>query len=378
VQVGLQLPTGERVVESFAPRTSLWDVLQHFERSRSTTYTSAEDPKTSNYIQPILSFLNREISSNRELRNTTLDTLGLSAGSNGLMRLIMKPTDTKFMDFMAAEKLSLVQEMDDREKAEIDRNAKQEQHKKDQEEAQLRIAESQARFKAAEEEEEKKREHMRKLMLEEAVRVERERQVKEQADQIRVQQKQQKEEQDRMLRQQKVMEEHERARQESLRLAEEISSGKPSKSSNVMDNDAMDVSPVSSDPATTAPKEDKMEVDVVVPVWNRIPSEPLDRNPTAFAPSSAPFDGSQSTYSPSLLPGSFPCLQPFSQLIFRMISLRWTRQTLLAKPRSRPTRSAAKKMKSPSCGLRLFATESASRNTQSSRNVTSELDFQIG
>eukprot|EP01122_Echinamoeba_exundans_P007040 TRINITY_DN2084_c0_g2_i3.p2 TRINITY_DN2084_c0_g2~~TRINITY_DN2084_c0_g2_i3.p2 ORF type:complete len:463 (-),score=138.86 TRINITY_DN2084_c0_g2_i3:2739-4127(-) len=247
----------------------------------------------------MLSFLNREISSNRELRNTTLEILGLSGGSNGLMRLIMKPTDIKFMDFMAAEKASLLQEAEDREKAEHERNAKQEQLKKDQQDAQLRAAESQARFKAAEEEEEKKREHMRKLMIEEAVRIERERQLKEQAEQLRLQQKQQKEEQERMWRQQKMLEEQERSRQESLRLAEEIATGKASQPKNTVDKDAMDVAPVSSEPSTTTSgatnEEDKMDVDTpaVVPAWDRIPAEPLDRNPTAFAPSNAPFDGSQ-------------------------------------------------------------------------------------
>lgn len=294
---------------SFPPRTLLWDVLEEFGRQRSTTFTSAEDPKTSNYLQPVLSFLNREFSSNRDLRNTSLETVGLSPGSNGLLRLVMKPTDIKIADFMQMEKQSLLQEAEEREKLEQSRSAKQEQLKKDQEEVNQRAAEAKERVRQAEQEEQAKKDNMRKLYVEEAAKAERERQLREQEVQRRQQQKEQKEEQERMWRQQKMREEHERAERESLRLAEEISAGRPDKST---DEDKMDDSPVTTSTATPA-DADKMVVDYEaptaarIPVYNQIPSQPLDRNPTAFAPSNAPFDSSTGTKT---LP---PC---FSSLFF--------------------------------------------------------------
>lgn len=299
----MQLPEGERVVASFPPRTNLWDVLQHFERARATTFTTLENAKTGTYVQPVLSFLNREISTNRELRNTTLETLGLAPGSNGLMRLVLRQTETKFKEFLELDQQSILQEADEREKLDQMRAAKQEQQKKDQEMFQQREQEAKLRAKQAEEEEQAKRDHMRKLMAEEAAKIERQRQVKEQAEQMRQQQKAQKEEQERMWRQQKLIEAQEKQRMESERLALEIAAGSSQKSTA---NDAMEIVPKD---------DDKMDVDAApqqqqpssapaavtfASVFDQIPSEPLDRNPTAFAPSNTPFDASQSSFIPLL------------------------------------------------------------------------------
>lgn len=115
VSVALQLPESEaqgqsnaRLTDKFPSNTTLWLLLRKFEAgvaggaSVAHNFTARSAPSSSTgsgrlfYEQPVLSFLNREMSSFTDLQKT-LAQFGLNTGT-ALMRLSFKPTERPLED----------------------------------------------------------------------------------------------------------------------------------------------------------------------------------------------------------------------------------------------------------------------------------------
>jgi len=125
VLVALQLPEGGRVQASLPLSTRLWDVLLHFEQesdNRLNLTKRVAPAKTSeggDYLQPVITYLRREVGTIAELYKTTL--LGLGLDGNGLLRLAFRPSGKRLesvQDELEAVQASEQKYMEELEKAE--------------------------------------------------------------------------------------------------------------------------------------------------------------------------------------------------------------------------------------------------------------------
>jgi chemotaxis protein histidine kinase CheA len=113
INVALQLPEGAgRVVAKFPASVTLWEILKEFEKKPGNTegkFTQQQNEADHTYLQPTLGYMTKEISTNAELRSTTLFDLGLVKGS-GLFRLTLKKTNFGYEEFLQTDSASAVQE----------------------------------------------------------------------------------------------------------------------------------------------------------------------------------------------------------------------------------------------------------------------------
>jgi hypothetical protein len=118
VTIALQLPNGDRFQHTFSPKTTLWEVLQYCEKQLGLNLTkdsgvpegnSSTQKEISFYKQPVIIFTNKEFASNRELRMTTLQAMGLTKG-NGLLRFSFRLTNVPLKEFLEQDAISIQQE----------------------------------------------------------------------------------------------------------------------------------------------------------------------------------------------------------------------------------------------------------------------------
>ncbi|XP_038064272.1 tether containing UBX domain for GLUT4-like [Patiria miniata] len=96
VFIALQVESGERLQGEFAPPTSLWDILIHWEtKNESMTgklAASSQADDTGKAIHPVCIYLRQEIVGEAWLRATTLKSLGLTGGK-AIIRLNHRAVD---------------------------------------------------------------------------------------------------------------------------------------------------------------------------------------------------------------------------------------------------------------------------------------------
>lgn len=112
-RIVLQLETGERLQHSFAPSTSLWDILVHWESQDDSSHLGKlcmVDSCHSPPVQPICIYMVEEVIGEMALKDATLRKLGLSGG-NGIIRLVHRPID----DLVMAEILQNLEKENNRQ-----------------------------------------------------------------------------------------------------------------------------------------------------------------------------------------------------------------------------------------------------------------------
>jgi len=107
VNIALQTQK-ERLVAKFPASTSLWDILKHWEKEKGVNFTTDSDviPDSKDnvkvYMQPVITYTTKEITTNEDLRAMTLAKLGLIGGS-GLLRLCHKFTTVPIEVFLSMD-----------------------------------------------------------------------------------------------------------------------------------------------------------------------------------------------------------------------------------------------------------------------------------
>ncbi|KAJ3156651.1 hypothetical protein HDU86_003875 [Geranomyces michiganensis] len=105
VNVALQTPEGERLVDKFAISTTLWDVMRTWEaRNQNLNLTNRKGVvergllklKKDVYMMPVCVLMNKEFSTVESLQNTTLQQAGLSSGG-GVIRVLLRACDISEM-----------------------------------------------------------------------------------------------------------------------------------------------------------------------------------------------------------------------------------------------------------------------------------------
>ncbi|KAJ3157311.1 Tether containing UBX domain for GLUT4 [Geranomyces variabilis] len=105
VNVALQTPEGERLVDKFAIDTTLWDLLRTWEaRNQNLNLTNRKGVvergmlklKKDVYMMPVCVLMNKEFSTVESLQSTTLQQAGLSSGS-GVIRVLLRACDISEM-----------------------------------------------------------------------------------------------------------------------------------------------------------------------------------------------------------------------------------------------------------------------------------------
>lgn len=76
VSLGLQLESGERLVQDFPPSTSLWEVINHWEQTKSISLVDS----SSGDLLPVCVYMRSEVVGVPALQQTTLRSLGLTNG----------------------------------------------------------------------------------------------------------------------------------------------------------------------------------------------------------------------------------------------------------------------------------------------------------
>jgi tether containing UBX domain for GLUT4 len=280
VTIALQLPEGGRVQGVFNPQTSLWAIITHYEQNLKQNFTKNEGPvegskdKTPVYKQPVINFTNREIATNRELRATTLQALGLTKGS-GLLRFFFRPSNKSLQQIEEEEKV-------------IEEETKVREEEQEQVKKQIAEKEQDAREKRAQEEREKQQatsvyeeEERRKLQAREA-------ELKAEAERRAAVEKKRLEQLDEHERekaiQERVMFEKWKADKEKKEL--------DLRSKQLKDQEEWDAwvqgktTSTNTNSSTLSTSSDKMEIDEPIK-----PVQPLaDRQIKVLAPSNTPFD----------------------------------------------------------------------------------------
>ncbi|KAK9721800.1 hypothetical protein K7432_003122 [Basidiobolus ranarum] len=107
VNVALQMEEG-RLIQKFPTSVSFWDVLLSFEASSNrnltkktvkpaTGFSFGKSNKAEVYLQPVCVYLNQEFGTISALKNTTLQSTGITSG-NVLIRLIYRQTEKSLQD----------------------------------------------------------------------------------------------------------------------------------------------------------------------------------------------------------------------------------------------------------------------------------------
>ncbi|XP_061181046.1 tether containing UBX domain for GLUT4-like [Saccostrea echinata] len=114
VLIALQLEDGQRLQQTFSPATSLWDILQHWEKADSahTGNLCKMDPSHTPPIQTTCIYMREEVIGEVALQTMTLRKLGLTSGK-AVIRLVHRPVD----DTVMAEILDKI----DREKTKLEK-----------------------------------------------------------------------------------------------------------------------------------------------------------------------------------------------------------------------------------------------------------------
>jgi hypothetical protein len=290
---------------SFPSNTSIWNILKSVESEKKIALITASSSKKLKkgevinfYNQPVVNFLSTEITTNTDLRKTTLSSLGVKSGS-AVLRVRFKATEVPVKEFLAQDEILAGQEAEEAKLVE--------QKISDNKVAtQLRIQEETAR-RAEEAEQAKINEEIR---AQEARRAVEERQAQEQ---------------------EKFERDFAEAQRQSLAMNPSsshtpISTATASSSSHQEGQSATSSMDVDATHSPTPPQRKKFEVVVEPPgppgllktlleggmidedysrlhealrmrpdevaKANEIPSTPCDRTPVVLAPSSAPFDPS--------------------------------------------------------------------------------------
>ncbi|XP_062591287.1 tether containing UBX domain for GLUT4-like [Saccostrea cucullata] len=98
VLIALQLEDGQRLQHTFPPATSLWDMLQHWEKADSahTGNLCKVDPTHKPPIQTTCIYMREEVIGEIALQAMTLRKLGLTGGK-AVIRLVHRPVDDAVM-----------------------------------------------------------------------------------------------------------------------------------------------------------------------------------------------------------------------------------------------------------------------------------------
>lgn len=155
IQVAVTLESGRHIM-SFPSSTSIWNILKSVETDKkielltTTTVKKGKDGHKHNfYNQPIVNFMSTDLSTNTDLRKTTLAGLGVKSGS-AVLRVRFKVTDIESSEFFTLD-AALAQEEAEHAKITDQRvqDAKVAAQVRQQEEAERRIVEE-AERRAAE------------------------------------------------------------------------------------------------------------------------------------------------------------------------------------------------------------------------------------
>ncbi|XP_072028041.1 tether containing UBX domain for GLUT4-like [Amphiura filiformis] len=105
-QLALQLASGDRLQHSFAPSSTLWDVLGHWEDQPASVHKgqlmSARPGEDGELLHPVCIYLRQEIIGQAALQSTTLHSLGL-VGGKALVRLIHRAADISAIPAQTSE-----------------------------------------------------------------------------------------------------------------------------------------------------------------------------------------------------------------------------------------------------------------------------------
>jgi hypothetical protein len=167
IQVAVTLESARHIM-SFPSTVSIWHILKAVETEKGVALlTSSSSKKLKHgeiltfYNQPVVNFMSTELSTNTDLRRTTLSGLGVKSGS-AVLRVRFKPTERAAKEFLAEDA-----ELEEAEAAEAKlaeqrlQDAKLASQVRQQEES-ARRAEEDAQRKVAEEiQEQERREQMK-------------------------------------------------------------------------------------------------------------------------------------------------------------------------------------------------------------------------
>ncbi|KAK5582669.1 hypothetical protein RB653_004254 [Dictyostelium firmibasis] len=92
VKIAIQMDDGKRFQSNFKTNSTLWDILLTFETEQNLSLTKRFND-CNQYIEPIVTILNREISTIESLQKSSLASLNVSEAS--LIKLNFKQTDRK-------------------------------------------------------------------------------------------------------------------------------------------------------------------------------------------------------------------------------------------------------------------------------------------
>lgn len=104
-------------LSTYPDTASLWEILLATENAKGVVLTTKAHPKSGCYEQPSVTYTNKEISTNSELRATTLRSLGIQ--DSCVLRLRHISTDVDLDLFMETDKMMAEQEI--RQRAEQDK-----------------------------------------------------------------------------------------------------------------------------------------------------------------------------------------------------------------------------------------------------------------
>jgi len=190
VNVAFQLQDGSRIVDKFSSTKTVWEILCDVETSKRLNLTRQIDPHTNTFLQPVIQYMTREISSLEELHSTTLATLGGTSSGGISLRLMYKST-SETIDQIDQQLLILHQKKhEQQEKIEQQQNLQREQEKIEQQ----KKLERQQKVEQQEKLEQQKQ--IEQQELEQREKLEQQKQFEQQQEEQRKKRKQEQEQQE--------------------------------------------------------------------------------------------------------------------------------------------------------------------------------------